>query len=109
MGVVTIAVPAIERWYFTEIVRGAEQRARELGHEPRLGAGDKRLPLLRIQAAAGLGCTVGVSGQVLARMPQAHLHPIEGEHRLVVFERCRSPRGETGRDMGPTFQPRRPF
>jgi DNA-binding LacI/PurR family transcriptional regulator len=36
MGVVTIAVPAIERWYFTEIVRGAEQRILESGNEPRI-------------------------------------------------------------------------
>ncbi|GAA2750621.1 LacI family DNA-binding transcriptional regulator [Amnibacterium kyonggiense] len=36
MGVISIAVPAIDRWYFMEIVRGAEQRTRAHGHEPRL-------------------------------------------------------------------------
>ncbi|RIX31088.1 LacI family DNA-binding transcriptional regulator [Amnibacterium setariae] len=36
MGVISIAVPAIERWYFTEIVRGAEQQALAKGHGPRI-------------------------------------------------------------------------
>lgn len=36
MGVVSIAVPAIDRWYFTEIVRGTERRIRSTGHEPRV-------------------------------------------------------------------------
>jgi LacI family repressor for deo operon, udp, cdd, tsx, nupC, and nupG len=36
MGVISIAVPAIDRWYFTEIVRGAEQRILDTGHEPRI-------------------------------------------------------------------------
>lgn len=36
MGVISIAVPAIERWYFTEIVRGAEQQTLATGHEPRI-------------------------------------------------------------------------
>jgi DNA-binding LacI/PurR family transcriptional regulator len=36
MGVVSIAVPAIDRWYFTEMVRGAQQRIVAAGHEPRL-------------------------------------------------------------------------
>ncbi|MGT2427394.1 LacI family DNA-binding transcriptional regulator [Amnibacterium kyonggiense] len=36
MGVISIAVPAIERWYFTEIVRGAERRIIDTGHVPRI-------------------------------------------------------------------------
>ena len=36
MGVVSVAVPDIDRWYFTEIVRGAEQRILATGHEPRI-------------------------------------------------------------------------
>lgn len=36
MSVISIAVPAIDRWYFTEIVRGAEQQTRATGHEPRI-------------------------------------------------------------------------
>ncbi len=36
MGVVSIAVPDIDRWYFLEITRGAEQRIRAAGHEPRV-------------------------------------------------------------------------
>lgn len=36
MSVVSIAVPAIDRWYFTEMLRGAEQRILVSGHEPRV-------------------------------------------------------------------------
>ena len=36
MSVISIAVPAIDRWYFTEVVRGAEHRIIATGHEPRI-------------------------------------------------------------------------
>ena len=36
MSVISIAVPAIDRWYFTEVVRGAEHRIIAAGHEPRI-------------------------------------------------------------------------
>jgi DNA-binding LacI/PurR family transcriptional regulator len=36
MSAISIAVPAIDRWYFTEIVRGAEQQILLTGHEARI-------------------------------------------------------------------------